>query len=147
MVRKYVKFDPSSDDVYCACGCGRILTKAQRYKNGKYASKECALKVRRLRMETEQDINRSKHQCLCGCGELISVKDFNRGFPFVNKEHEKKYKFDMYEKEELEKKKEIEKSFKKYCVNYDPTITKCISCYEDGAGMYRGCYGKPKSKK
>ena len=98
-------------------------------------------------LNQEHESWRAKHQCLCGCGETISVKDFNRGFQFVNKEHEKKYKYELYEKEELERQKEIAKSFKKYCSNYDPTLIKCVSCYDDGAGMYRGCYGKPKDKR
>lgn len=147
MTRKYVKFDPNSDDVYCACGCGKVLTRMQRYKNGKYASEACALKVRRERIAAEQDISRSKNQCLCGCGQSVAVKDVHRGFPFVNKEHEKKYKFELYEKEELRKKEEAKRVYKKYCDHYDHSRIFCLLCYEDGAGMYRGCYGKPKETK
>ena len=147
MTRKYTRFPKDADDVYCACGCGRVLTRSQRYKNGKYASVECARKVRENMLGKERDIWKVKRACLCGCGQFVSLSNSRRGFPFVDKEHEKKYKFDMYERDEMEKKKEQAKVFKKYCTNYDNTLTKCIACYDSCAAKYRGCYGEYKKTK
>jgi hypothetical protein len=89
-----------------------------------------------------------KRECLCGCGGFVSISNVRKAFPFIDKSHEDKYKELQREQELLDKKKNHQMEIQKYCTNFDETRLQCITCYEGGAAMYRGCYGKyekPKS--